>query len=57
MAKENTAKRAIEPYERGVIAARIGMSDDSNPYRPGTNEYSDWLAGFEDFAEDDDFED
>jgi len=25
------------------------MSEDSNPYRSGTPEYSDWVAGFDDF--------
>ena len=56
MARENiSAKNAMEPYDWGVKAALIGMSEDSNPYRPGSSEYSDWLAGFEDFAEDDDF--
>jgi ribosome modulation factor len=54
MAKENTARKMIEPYDRGVIAARTGMSKDSNPYRPGTNEFSDWLAGFEAYVDADD---
>jgi hypothetical protein len=54
MARENTAKKPMEPYDWGVVAARTGASDDCNPYRPGTHAYDDWLAGFKDFAEDDD---
>ena len=54
MAKES-AKKAMEPYDWGVKAALQRMGEDSNPYKPGTNDYIDWLAGFKDFADDDDF--
>ena len=37
------------------MAKEDHMARQSNPYRPGTDEYHDWLAGFEDFADDDDF--
>ncbi|MET0940941.1 MAG: hypothetical protein ABWY13_06215 [Mesorhizobium sp.] len=47
MAGQNTQK-AMEPYDWGLKAALVGMSEDSNPYWPGTDEHSDWLAGFED---------
>ena len=36
----------MEPYDWGVKAALIGMSEDSNPYRPGTDDHSEWLDGF-----------
>jgi hypothetical protein len=52
---ENSETKVVEPYERGVVAARMGLSEDSNPYKPGTNEFSDWRAGFEDFVDDADF--
>ena len=55
MPQVNSTKKAMAPYDYGVIAARIGLIEDCNPYRPGTNEHSDWQAGFKDFAEDDDF--
>jgi hypothetical protein len=51
---QNNTKRAMEPYDWGVVAARSGSSEDCNPYRPGTIAYDDWLAGFKDFAEHDD---
>jgi hypothetical protein len=54
MAKQHNAKKVMEPYDWGIVAARTGISEDCNPYRPGTNEYGDWLAGFRDFAEEDD---
>jgi len=54
MAAQQSKKKVMEPYDWGIAAARIGMSEDCNPYRPGTNEYEDWLAGFKDFAGDDD---
>jgi hypothetical protein len=57
MANTNTATRVIEPYERGFIAARMGMSEDCNPYRPGSDEHDDWLAGFADFIHDEDIDD
>ena len=52
MAKES-AKKAMEPYDWGVKAALHRMSEDSNPYAPGTEESNDWLAGYKDFADDD----
>ena len=52
MAKES-AKKAMEPYDWGVKAALHRMSEDSNPYASGTEEYIDWLAGFKDFADED----
>ena len=52
MAKES-AQKSMEPYDWGVKAALHGMSEDCNPYRPGTNDYVDWLAGFKDFADED----
>ncbi len=56
MARENiSAKKAMQAYNSGAKAALHGWSEESNPYRPGTYDYSDWLAGFEDFAEEDDF--
>ena len=45
----------MEPYDWGVKAALQRMGEDSNPYKPGTNDYIDWLAGFKDFADDGDF--
>ena len=54
MARQNTQK-AMEPYDWGVKAALIGMSEDSNPYRPDTDEHSDWLDGFEDLRQLDTF--
>ena len=44
MARQNTQK-AMEPYDWGVKAALIGMSEDSNPYRPDTDE-KQRLAGW-----------
>ncbi len=46
-------KKAMEPYDWGVKAALHRMSEDSNPYASGTEEYIDWLAGFKDFADED----
>ena len=54
MAQVSSPKK-MEPYDYGVSAARLGMSEDCNPYPPGTNEYGDWLAGYKDFADDEDF--
>jgi hypothetical protein len=55
MAKKYIATKVLEPYERGIAAARMGMSEESNPFRPGTDDHSDWAAGFKDFAKSDDF--
>ena len=52
---ERIHKEAMQAYDSGAKAALHGWSEESNPYRPGTYDYSDWLAGFEDFAEEDDF--
>jgi hypothetical protein len=35
------------PFEKGVLAARMGMEEDDNPYLPGSHDYSDWEAGYE----------
>ena len=31
----------------GVAAARSKMSRDTNPFKPKTDAYSDWNAGYE----------
>jgi ribosome modulation factor len=38
----------VTAYDKGVAAARAGMSEDANPYDPGTEDYRSWLAGFAD---------
>ena len=50
---KESARRAMQPYDWGVKAALHGMSQDCNPYTPGTNDYIDWLAGDKDFADED----
>jgi hypothetical protein len=47
MARQDTQK-TMEPYHWGLKAALVGMSENSNPYRLGTDEHRDWLAGFGD---------
>ena len=34
------------PFEKGVLAARMGMEKDDNPYSPETHAYEDWEAGY-----------
>jgi hypothetical protein len=38
---------ALTPFEKGVMAARLGMERDDNPYLPETHARSDWQAGYE----------
>jgi hypothetical protein len=37
----------MSPFDQGVMAAETGMSRDDNPYKPGTDAYSDWNAGYD----------
>lgn len=36
----------MNPYEQGYDAARKGQADWTNPYRSGTPEFANWLAGY-----------
>jgi hypothetical protein len=38
---------AMSAYDKGALAARMGMEKDDNPYPRGTHAYSDWKAGYE----------
>ena len=46
-----TARAFKLPFEKGVLAARMGMEKDDNPYLAGTHACSDWKAGFESSVE------
>jgi len=35
------------PFDKGVLAAEAGMGRDDNPYKRGTQAYSDWNAGYD----------
>ena len=37
----------MSAYDKGALAARMGMEKDDNPYPRGTNAFSDWKAGYE----------
>jgi hypothetical protein len=37
----------MSAYDKGALAARMGMEKDDNPYPRGTHAYSDWKAGYE----------
>jgi hypothetical protein len=38
---------AMSAYDKGALAARMGMEKDDNPYPRGTHAHSDWKAGYE----------
>jgi hypothetical protein len=50
-----TAKIARPPasraFQRGVLAARVGMERDAVPYPFGTHAYIDWIDGYESSVE------
>ena len=33
-------------FDEGVLAARMGMEKDDNPYPPDTHAYEDWETGY-----------
>jgi len=33
-------------FEKGLMAARVGMERDDNPYPCGTRDHGDWRAGY-----------
>ena len=37
----------MSPFDEGLAAAQTGMRKDDNPYKPGTTEHSDWIAGYQ----------
>ena len=38
-------------YEKGALAARMGMERGDNPYPRGTTAYSDWNDGYDSSVE------
>ncbi|RAZ90154.1 hypothetical protein DPM33_15105 [Mesorhizobium hawassense] len=38
-------------FQRGAVAARMGMERDDNPYPFGTHGYIDWIDGYESSVE------
>ncbi|TGQ35331.1 hypothetical protein [Mesorhizobium sp. M4B.F.Ca.ET.214.01.1.1] len=50
----HTAKIATpvsSAFQRGVIAARMGMEIEDNPYPFGTDAHIDWIDGYESSVE------
>jgi hypothetical protein len=51
----HSAKIAKRPgaraFQRGVLAARMGMERDAVPYPFGTHAYIDWIDGYESSVE------
>lgn len=45
---ESPATRA---FQRGVLAARMGMERDAVPYPFGTHGYIDWIDGYQSSVE------
>jgi len=37
----------MSAFDKGALAARMGMEKDDNPYPRGTHAYSDSKAGYE----------
>jgi hypothetical protein len=38
--------RRMTPFDEGKLAAETGLDRDQNPYKRGTADYSDWIAGY-----------
>jgi hypothetical protein len=36
----------MSPFDEGKLARETGLDRDQNPYKRGTADYSDWLAGY-----------
>ena len=47
MSSGEVTEDQAQPFEMGVAAARSRMSRDTNPFKPKTDAYSDWNAGYE----------
>lgn len=42
---------ASRAFERGVVAARMGMERDDNPYPFGTDGHIEWIDGYKSSVE------